>query len=133
MKYLYTSYASVLVLTGNEINPVGGKQALTTIILTVLGSLITANIFGTFAVIVSSLNRKNSKFQEKIDTANSSMVNMKIPEDLQDEVRQFMVSTQNNLDNQKELDSFMQMISPSLRTRVTKYIFMDAVTSNSVF
>jgi len=99
MKYLYTSYASVLVLTGNEINPVGGKQALTTIILTVLGSLITANIFGTFAVIVSSLNRKNSKFQEKIDTANSSMVNMKIPEDLQDEVRQFMVSTQNNLDN----------------------------------
>ena len=44
-----------------------------------------------------------------------------------------MVSTQNNLDNQKELDNFMQMISPSLRNKVTKYIFMDAVSANPIF
>ena len=121
------------MLTGNEINPIGEGQVLATIVLTILGSLLTANIFGAFAVIVSNLNRKNSKFQEKIDTANSSMVNMKIPEELQDEVRQFMVATQDNLDNQKELDSFMQMISPSLRIKVTKYIFFDAIASNDIF
>jgi len=61
------------------------------------------------------------------------MLNMKIPGELQEEIRQFMVSTQNNLDNQKELDSFMQMISPSLRNKVTKYILMDAVSANPIF
>jgi len=44
-----------------------------------------------------------------------------------------MVATENNLDTQKELDSFMSMISPSLRNKVTKYIFMDAVVSNPIF
>ena len=60
------------------------------------------------------------------------MRNMKLPVDLQDEVKSFMVSTQDNLDNQKELDSFMQMISPSLRNKVTKHIFLDAIASNPV-
>jgi len=89
----------VLVLSGNEINPVGESHVLATVVLTISGSLLTANIFGAFAVIVSNLNRKNSKFQEKIDTANSSMVNMKIPDELQDEIRHFMVATEGNLDN----------------------------------
>ena len=45
----------------------------------------------------------------------------------------FMLSTENNLDNQKQLDTFMQMISPSLRNKVTKYIFLDAIAANSIF
>ena len=61
------------------------------------------------------------------------MLNMKFPEQLQDEIRQFMVATENNLDSQNELDSFMLMISPSLRNKVTKFIFMDAVTANPIF
>ena len=60
------------------------------------------------------------------------MINMKLSRDLQDEVKQFMLATQNNLDNQTELDSFMQMISPSLRNKVTKHIFLDAIASNPV-
>ena len=86
-RYLATLYAAVLVLTGNEIEPRDDLQIAVASILTILGALIIANIFGTFAVVVTSLNRKNSKFQEKIDTANSSMLNMKIPELLQEEIR----------------------------------------------
>ena len=62
-------------------------------ILSITGALYTANIFGTITVVVSTLNRSSQKFQEKIDVANTSMRNMKLPEDLQDEVKQFMVST----------------------------------------
>jgi len=98
-RYLHTLYSAILVLTGNEMQPKGDLLTALACIMTVLGSLIIANIFGTFAVVMAALNRKSSKFQEKIDTANSSMMNMKIPESLQDEIRQFMVSTQNNLDN----------------------------------
>ena len=52
-KYLATMYASILVLTGNEINPVSDLQVGVASILTILGSLIIANIFGTFAVVVT--------------------------------------------------------------------------------
>ena len=44
-----------------------------------------------------------------------------------------MVSTENKLENQKELDNFKMMISPSLRNKVTKYIFMDSVAANPIF
>lgn len=61
------------------------------------------------------------------------MSNIRLPAGIQDEIRNFMLETQNNLDSQKELDSFLQMISPSLRNKVTKHIFMDAVSANSLF
>ena len=60
------------------------------------------------------------------------MANMNLPTIIQQDVREFMISTQNNLDSQKELDNFMQMISPSLRNRVTKHIFLDAISSNPI-
>jgi len=42
------------------------------------------------------------------------------------------MSTHSNLDTQKELDIFMQMVSPSLRNKVTKHIFINAIAANPV-
>ena len=67
--------------------------------LTVVGALILANIFGTMTVVFTTLNRKAEKLQMKLDTANSSMLNMKLPADIQEEIRTFMLQTQSNLDN----------------------------------
>mmetsp|Transcript_41645 Transcript_41645/g.63619 ORF Transcript_41645/g.63619 Transcript_41645/m.63619 type:complete len:125 (+) Transcript_41645:2088-2462(+) len=64
--------------------------------------------------------------------ANTSMRNMKLPTILQDDIRLFMIQTQNNLDSQKELDIFMTMISPSLRNSVTKHIFINSVSANPI-
>ena len=61
------------------------------------------------------------------------MKNMKLPEDLQTSIREFMMFTQSNLDNQKELDQFFGLISPSLRKQVTQHIFQNAVGVNPVF
>ena len=44
-----------------------------------------------------------------------------------------MMYTQSNLDNQKELDLFLNMISPSLRLMVTQHIFMNAIEKNHIF
>ena len=48
------------------------------------------------------------------------MKNMKLREDIQNQVRDYMMSTQTNLDLQKELDDFLNMISPSLKLEVNK-------------
>jgi len=63
------------------------------------GALINANIFGTIAVLANTFSRKSQRFQEQIDVANTSMKNMKLPDVLQSNVREFMTQTQSNLDN----------------------------------
>lgn len=114
-KYIVSFYNSILSLTGNDIYPRTFLQFIVASILLICGALINANIFGTIAVIAATFNRKAQRFQEQIDVSNTSMKNMKLPENLQNSVREFMLSTQSNLDNQKELDQFLNMISPSLR------------------
>ena len=84
-------------------------------LLLIAGALVNANIFGTIAVLVASFNRKAQRFQEQIDIANTSMKNMKLTEHIQANVRDFMMTTQSNLDDQKDLDYFLNVISPSLR------------------
>jgi regulator of protease activity HflC (stomatin/prohibitin superfamily) len=58
-----------------------------------MGALVNANIFGTIAVIAQTINRKAQRFQEQIDVANTSMKNMKLPESLQNSIREFMMFT----------------------------------------
>ena len=64
MQYWMAFYHSVLVLTGGDIGPRGPFQLAVTAIFLTIGAIINANIFGELAVLVSALNRKNSRFQE---------------------------------------------------------------------
>ena len=52
----------------------------------VIGAFINANLFGNMAVLLSAINRKAALFQEKLDTANTAMKNMKISSKLQGQV-----------------------------------------------
>ena len=63
-----------------------------------ISAIINANIFGNIAVIVQDLNKKSARFIEKVDTANTSMKNMKLPPELQKNVRNYILYTQSSLD-----------------------------------
>ena len=58
-RYLIMVYTAMTILTGNDVEPVGDSLTGVVSVLTIIGSLITANIFGTFAVVVTALNRKS--------------------------------------------------------------------------
>ena len=90
-KYWISLYHSVLLLSGNDVGPRGDFQvsksrrtfqiAFGTACI-VMGAMINANIFGNMAVLLQGINRKAAQFQEKLDTANTAMKNMKISDDL---------------------------------------------------
>ena len=80
-----------------------------------MGAFINANIFGNMAVLLSAINRKAAMFQEKLDTANTAMKNMKISSKLQRKVQNYIMSTESTLSIQRELQSFLDILSPSLR------------------
>ena len=128
-----SAYHSVLVLAGNDIGPRGTIQLIFTTVMLVAAAIINANIFGNIAVLLQQINRKGMKFQEKIENANSSMKNLLIPEDFQKTIRMYLTTTQSTLDHQQELDSFMSMLSPSLKIQVTRYIFQDIILGNDIF
>ena len=132
-QYTLAFYNALLAMLGNEIYPTSLLMFWYANFALLLGALINANIFGTIVVIVQTFNRRQQILQDRMDVANTSMKNMKLPEELQNSVREFMMTTQNNLDNQKEMDQFLTMISPSLRMEVTQCIFLEAIGKNSIF
>ena len=121
------------MLTGNDIGPRDSFQVAIVTIALVVGAIINANIFGNMAILLQGMNRKAARFQEQIDTANTAMKNMKLPEEIQKKVQNYMLYTQSTLDTQKELDAFLDMISPSLSLQVSKHIFSEAIMHNEIF
>lgn len=132
-QYFISLYYSVLMLAGNDLAPTGYVQVIFATIFVLAASIINANIFGNIAVILQQINRKQSSFHEKVEMATSTMRNMSVPEYLQNKVQAYLISTQSTLDQQKEFDSFLKLLSPSLRTEVTKHIFQEAILSNPMF
>jgi len=53
---------AILMLTGDSISPETEIHIAMACIFSIIGALIIANIFGTIAVVVSTLNRKTQKF-----------------------------------------------------------------------
>jgi len=83
-------YHAVLMLTGNDIIPEGDFQIAFVALSIAMGAIVNANIFGSMAIILSVLNRKTSEFQNQIDIANTAMKNMKLPEDIQRKIINYL-------------------------------------------
>jgi hypothetical protein len=58
--------------------PVTQLQAIIASIALLMGEFIHAHIMGTIAVVLSSMSRKTTKFQEQIEMATSTMKNIKL-------------------------------------------------------
>lgn len=58
------------------------------------------------------------------------MKNLHLPPPVQRRVVNFMLSTQANLDSQRELDNFLTTLSPSLRLQVLRFIFASSIRLN---
>ena len=133
MQYCSSAYHAVLMLGGNDIGPRGEFQLIFVSGILLIGAIINSIIFGNMAVVLQSLNRKSTVFQEKLEKANEAMENLKMPDFIREEVEFYLSYTQSGLDHQKELDAFLLMLSPSLKKKVSAYIFKDAIFANPVF
>ena len=82
MRYWTCFYNGYLLLAGNGVGSRANVQRVYTSIVVIIGAIINADIFGNMAVLIDEINDKAAGFQNKIDTANTSMKNMSIPNDL---------------------------------------------------
>jgi hypothetical protein len=110
---------SVEILDGADMVPANFHQALVVSLLVIVSEFIHAHILGTISVVLSALNHKSHRFQEQIEFATAAMKNMKLNEDIQMKIIEYITLMQNDMDAQKELEELMGMISPSLKNMVT--------------
>lgn len=58
-KYISSFYSSILLLTSNDLGPVGRLQTTVVTTCVLMGAICNANIFGNMALLISDMNRKN--------------------------------------------------------------------------
>ena len=85
------------------------------------------------ALYISELNKKNSAFQQKMDTVNTSMKMLNLSPNLRREITEFFITTNSTSELQKELDDFMKKrISQTYRIMCSIQIFKKAITKNNI-
>ena len=61
-RYFIAIYYAVLILTGNDVTPVGTFQIAFIACFITIGAIINASIFGNMALVISDLNKKSAEF-----------------------------------------------------------------------
>jgi len=125
-------YHAIMVFGLNEVPPVKDVEMIVVVIMMILSAMANAYIFGEMAVLVQEMDKKDIDFQESLDNANTAIHSLEIPEQIQDDIREYLMSVNEYKTQQNEMDHFMKSISPSLKMNVCKYIFFVALTHNSL-
>lgn len=135
MKYMISFHTTVQLVLGNGVLPQDSIQTILGATGIFFGAIINANIFGELSMIFQSLNKNEDAFKLKVAKMNTSMINLKLPNDLQLESRKYIYRTEPSRQSQNELKLFLNSISPSMRYKVliiqyerifqNIYIFMD--------
>lgn len=122
-KYMFCLYHSVYFLRGVEVNPSTQYEVIFLIFVILIGSIISALMFGQMSVLMGMLARRSLRFAQIMDTASTTMKNIKLNESLQFKIYDYLIATQNDLAQQEEMNSFEQIISPSLQQEVNAHIY----------
>lgn len=97
-----------------------------------LSAIVNAYIFGEMAVLVQEMDKKDIDFQESLDNANTAMHSLEIPDRIQDSIREYLMSVNEYKTQQNEMKDFLGSISPSLKAKVSRYIFFVAINQNTL-
>ena len=73
-------YHSVLFIGLNEMGPVNKLEILNAVILLICCAIINANLFGEIAMVMSVLERRSTINQNKLDSGNSVMARINLPD-----------------------------------------------------
>ena len=79
------------------------------------------------------MGKKEHEVEEKHDMVNNAIKSLSIPEKLQLKIEGYLAYTQETLESQNELKSFLEVISPSLKEEVIQHIFKESLSENPIF
>ena len=81
-QYSVALHTSCIFLFGSDLGARDNEQLIFMNIVHLMGAITQATLFGELAVLVYTINQQSIILQEKIDTVNTAMKNLNLPEDL---------------------------------------------------
>lgn len=88
-KYALFYYYSAITLMGSEILPTDSLELLVATILVFVGTIFIGVVIGEFASILEAMSRKERMKSEEMDIISTVMVNLRLPEPMQDRVLEY--------------------------------------------
>mmetsp|Transcript_25770 Transcript_25770/g.45381 ORF Transcript_25770/g.45381 Transcript_25770/m.45381 type:complete len:948 (-) Transcript_25770:2606-5449(-) len=131
-KYVYSFYHGVWCLRGNELGPRDYKMACIGGLLMICGSMVTAILFGEIAVIMGEMTRKSTNFQNTIENCLTTATELKLSSELTDKILDYVTSSKAQQNQQSEFESFTNLISPSLQSKVRACLYGNLLITNKV-
>ena len=131
-RYAASFYTSLLFLGQNEIGPVNIIEQAVAVTLLVISLIVNVNLFGEVSVLITTISKRATENQNQLDESNSVMGNINLPNEQQDQIREYFLKTHQSKVMQEELDIFLSMLSPSLKLVVQNQIFITKLKMNKV-
>ena len=101
-----------------------------------LGGLLSASIFGAFAVVVGEVFAGENNVQARISATSTQMARMHIPRPMRKRVHDYqrhMAKLEESGATVFTKDSFMSDLSPALRGDLKLYLFLETIAQNVFF
>lgn len=86
-------YYAVMAFGRNDVGPRSNLELVFICLTMIISAFFNAYIFGTISGLYTEIRKKTVKFNDNIDTANTSLSNLKIPNKLSIEVRKYITNT----------------------------------------
>lgn len=110
-QYLSMVYHAIMIFGINEVAPRRENEVLLVVVLMCISGIANAYIFGEMANLVAEYDSKNIDLQENIDNTNSTMFELQISTEVQDQVRCYLKAVNNTMIEQNEFIMFKDSIS----------------------
>lgn len=94
MRYSTMMYYSIMILGIGEMGPVNTEEYVFLIFALLFSLMLQSLFFSDIAVLVTSFFRKRTEQQGEIDKAFEVMTFIELPEDKQDQIRDYFAKTQ---------------------------------------
>ena len=130
--YWTAFYGAVTMLGGGEMNARTTLQLAFCSIVIICATFINAVMFGSMAVLLSNLNIRQTQFQETQNLVNTAMKNMRLPENLQQRISDYLIYTEATMAGSKEFETFKALVSPSLYNEVLQCIYGQLIKDNPI-
>ena len=132
-RYWVSFYYVILMLLGADTVAFNTAQCVFAAFVLIVGSMITAVLFGQITALVMEMNSRSANMQEIMENTNDIMISLKLPKDLVSLVNEFLSRTHNYRKKQSNLQQFFKMVPEDLKKQVIRSVFDTAVSGCGLF
>ena len=119
-------YHSALTLMLVEITARTISQISFLIVIYIMNAIFNAILFGLYFDLIAESKRRQNEFQDQIDRANMAMINLQLPFNIKEMVRNYILQTHETKTQQEEYQRFADSMPPS------KNLFLNALNFKRV-